>query len=77
MKELQAKLYSLTIHARHFRAFNRPDKQDGATAIEYALIAAVMVGIIVAAFEALGLTDIFQQLNTAITDAIGGEEGGG
>lgn len=54
MKELQTKLYGLTIRARHFRAFNRPDKQDGATAIEYALIAGLIAVAIIAGARLLG-----------------------
>lgn len=54
MKHLQTKLRGLAIYARNFNGFHTPHKQIGATAIEYALIAAVMVVAVVAAFTTLG-----------------------
>ncbi len=70
MKELQAKLYGLTTRARHFRAFNRPGKQDGATAIEYALIAAMVAIALVAFVPGINeaITGIFTQIENALTD---------
>lgn len=46
-------------------------KQDGASLIEYAVIAAVLVGIIVAVLPALGdgLTESFEAITTRITGA--------
>ncbi len=71
MKQLQAKLYGLTIRARHFRAFNRPDKQDGATAIEYALIAGLIAAVLVGTLTLLGgdIDGLFQSISEAIPES--------
>lgn len=51
--------------------------EDGATAIEYALMAALIAGVIVAAVGGLGtqVSDTFDDIKTAITG--GGSSGGG
>lgn len=54
MKQLQAKLYGLAIRAASARSFMNAEKQVGATAIEYALIAAVMAVVVLSAFTLLG-----------------------
>lgn len=46
--------------------------EEGASAIEYALIAGLMAAAIVGALEALDLTNIFETINTTITTALGG-----
>ncbi|TVQ59206.1 MAG: Flp family type IVb pilin [Rhodobacteraceae bacterium] len=46
--------------------------EDGATAIEYGLIAATMAVVIVAAFETLGgsLSTFFTSIGTSLTDTL-------
>lgn len=46
--------------------------EEGASAIEYALIAGLMAAAIVGALEALDLTNIFETINTTITTALSG-----
>jgi pilus assembly protein Flp/PilA len=46
--------------------------EEGASAIEYALIAGLMAAAIVGALEALDLTNIFESINTTITTALSG-----
>lgn len=45
-------------------------EEDGVTAIEYALIAALIAGVIVAAFTSLGasISTLFKSLATMITN---------
>jgi pilus assembly protein Flp/PilA len=46
--------------------------EEGITAIEYGLLAAVIAGVIAVAFGALGdvITTAFNRIGTAITDAL-------
>lgn len=75
MKHLQAKLYGLAIQARHFNSFRGPGSQIGATAIEYALIAALVSIAMIALLPQVGteITNTF----TAVLNALKGGGGGG
>ena len=45
------------------------DDERGASAIEYAIMAAVLIGVIILAINALDLTGIFGQINADIDAA--------
>lgn len=54
MKQIKTGFYGLVMRATTYRDLIGPSRQGGATAIEYALIAAVMVVAVTAAFLVLG-----------------------
>lgn len=62
-----------------FKRFRK--NEDGATAIEYGLIAALIAVAIIGTLQLLGpnLNKAFQDVNTAVSKAVGGgaTEGGG
>lgn len=79
MKQLQAKFYALAVRAANARGFMSAEKQTGATAIEYAMIAAVMVVAVAAAFLVLGegLEGFFDDTVLPALENPEGADGGG
>jgi pilus assembly protein Flp/PilA len=53
--------------------------EEGVTAIEYGLIAALIAVVIIGAVQAVGggLTGVFEAISEALGGAVGGGEGGG
>lgn len=49
---------------------NLKEDARGVSALEYAILAAVIIGGLVAALEFLDFTNIFTKLNTTVTDAM-------
>ncbi len=76
MKHLQTKLCAIATRAKQFKSLRGPGKQVGATAIEYALIAA-LVSIAMIAF----LPDVGEEIKTTFQNILtalqGAGEGGG
>jgi pilus assembly protein Flp/PilA len=54
-------------------------REEGATAVEYGIMVALIAVVIIVVVQALGLSlqDVFRQVDTAVGGATGGEGGGG
>lgn len=78
MKHLQAKIYLLATRASHFNICKGPGKQVGATAIEYALIAALVSIAMIAFLPAVGeaIKGTFEDILNALTGSSGSGGGG-
>lgn len=75
MKYLQTIVHELGTHIRHCSSHKGPDKQVGATAIEYALIAALVSIAMIAFLPDVGeeIKNTFENILTALQGT--GEDG--